>query len=263
MQRRPGGAARRGLTKPSIISMAVLESRIDVASAEFQRNDRHHRALGRALRELVARIALGGDERSRRRHVERGKLLVRDRVRGLLDAGSPFLEIGQLAGHALYDDAVPAAGLVAGIGRVAGAECMIVANDATVKGGTYYPITVKKHLRAQEIALENHLPCIYLWIPAAPSCPCRRGCFQTRSTSGGSSTTRPTSPPPAFRSSPCDGIVHRWRRLRAGDVRPGRHRAESGHHLPWRAAAGEGCHRGGGGRREPGRAAMCIPAAPE
>ena len=111
---------------------------------------------------MVAQLAQGGDERARKRHVGRGKLLPRDRVRGLLDAGSPFLEIGQLAGHELYRESLPAAGLIAGIGCIAGAPCMVVANDATVKGGTYYPITVAKHLRAQEIALENSLPCIYL-----------------------------------------------------------------------------------------------------
>ena len=142
--------------------MAVLQSRIDTAAAAFRRNDEHHRALSQELRELVSRIALGGDERARKRHVARGKLLPRDRVRGLLDTGSPFLEVGQLAGHELYEDDVPAAGLIVGIGRVEGVECVIVANDATVKGGTYYPITVRKHLRAQEIALENKLPCIYL-----------------------------------------------------------------------------------------------------
>jgi 3-methylcrotonyl-CoA carboxylase beta subunit len=105
---------------------------------------------------------LGGPERSRERHTARGKLLPRERVERLLDPGSPFLEIGQLAANGLYDDEVPGAGLIAGIGRVSGRQCMIAANDATVKGGTYYPLTVKKHLRAQEIARENHLPCLYL-----------------------------------------------------------------------------------------------------
>ena len=147
----PGSVARL----PYTLAMAVLESRIDTRSEAFEDNARHHRALAEELRELAARIALGGDERSRERHIRRGKLLPRDRVRGLLDTGSPFLEIGQLAGHELYDDVIPAAGLVAGIGRVSGQECMVIANDATVKGGTYYPITVKKHLRAQEIATER------------------------------------------------------------------------------------------------------------
>ena len=142
--------------------MAILRSNIDTQDASFKDNAEHNRALSSALRELAGRIALGGDERSRTRHIGRGKLLPRDRVHGLLDRGSPFLEIGQLGGHALYDDDIPAGGIITGIGRVEGKECMVVANDATVKGGTYYPVTVKKHLRAQEIALENHLPCVYL-----------------------------------------------------------------------------------------------------
>jgi 3-methylcrotonyl-CoA carboxylase beta subunit len=118
--------------------------------------------LAAELRERLAAVRRGGDERARARHVERGKLLVRERVDRLLDPGSPFLELSPLAAYDLYDDVVPAAGIVTGIGRVEGVRCMIVANDATVKGGTYYPATVKKHLRAQQIALENRLPCIYL-----------------------------------------------------------------------------------------------------
>jgi len=114
------------------------------------------------LRARTARARLGGDERSRQRHVGRGKLLVRDRVDRLLDPGSPFLELSPLAANGMYDDAVPAAGIVTGVGRVSGRECVVVANDATVKGGTYYPMTVKKHLRAQQVALENRLPCLYL-----------------------------------------------------------------------------------------------------
>ena len=137
-------------------------SKLDPTPPAFNANDAHHRKLSDELRELIAKIALGGDERSRARHVERGKLLPRDRLDRLLDQGSAFLEIGQLAGHELYDDVVPSAGIITGIGRVSGRECVIVVNDATVKGGTYYPITVKKHLRAQEIALENRLPCVYM-----------------------------------------------------------------------------------------------------
>lgn len=121
-----------------------------------------HLALVADLKDRLAVAALGGSERSRERHVGRGKLLPRDRVNGLLDPGSPFLEIAPLAAGGMYDDECPGAGMIAGIGRVSGRECMIVANDATVKGGTYYPITVKKHLRAQEIASQNQLPCIYL-----------------------------------------------------------------------------------------------------
>src|SRR5687768_12342616 len=120
------------------------------------------------LRARLARVRQGGSERARQKHTDRGKLLARDRVDRLLDTGSPFLELAPLAAYGMYagdagdDFAVPSAGVVAGIGRVSGRECVIVANDATVKGGTYYPMTVKKHLRAQTIAAENHLPCIYL-----------------------------------------------------------------------------------------------------
>jgi len=142
--------------------MARLSSQIDRKDAEFQQRLAHHRALAEELRAQLSDKGLGGPERSRTKHVERGKLLPRERVRALLDPGSPFLEISPLAANGLYDDDAPGAGVIAGIGRVAGIECLVVANDATVKGGTYYPITVKKHLRAQEIALENHLPCLYL-----------------------------------------------------------------------------------------------------
>src|SRR6202142_4439994 len=121
-----------------------------------------HIALVAQLRDKLATGALGGSERARTRHVDRGKLLPRDRVEGLLDPGSPLLEIAPLAADGMYDGECPGASIITGIGRVSGRECMIVANDATVKGGTYYPITVKKHLRAQEVAEENRLPCIYL-----------------------------------------------------------------------------------------------------
>jgi 3-methylcrotonyl-CoA carboxylase beta subunit len=118
-------------------------------------NRESHRQLVEQLRAKLAAAALGGPERARERHVSRGKLLPRERVDGLLDSGSPLLEIAPLAADGMYDDDCPAAGMIAGIGRVSGRECMIVANDATVKGGTYYPVTVKKHLRAQEIAAQN------------------------------------------------------------------------------------------------------------
>ena len=142
--------------------MPRLESQINRKDSQFIERDRHHRQLATELQERLASAALGGTERARAKHTERGKLLPRERVRTLLDPGSPLLEVSPLAANGLYDDAAPGAGVIAGIGRVAGLECVIVANDATVKGGTYYPITVKKHLRAQEIALENHLPCLYL-----------------------------------------------------------------------------------------------------
>jgi 3-methylcrotonyl-CoA carboxylase beta subunit len=142
--------------------VAVLTTALNKASAEFTRNAAHHTQLSEALKSLATEIALGGDERSRQRHEARGKMLPRERVNRLLDPGAPFLEIGQLGGYQLYEDVIPSGGIITGIGQVAGQPCVIVANDATVKGGTYYPITVKKHLRAQEIAMENALPCIYL-----------------------------------------------------------------------------------------------------
>src|ERR1700709_1833038 len=122
----------------------------------------HHETLVAQLRQKLATAALGGSARSRERHVSRGQLLPRDRVDGLLDPGRPLRAVAPLAADGMYDDDCPGAGIITGIGRVSGRECMIVANDATVKGGTYYPVTVKKHLRAQEIAAQNRLPCIYL-----------------------------------------------------------------------------------------------------
>lgn len=142
--------------------MPVIESQIDNKSTPFLENAQHHQASAEALREQLHLAALGGGESARNKHTERGKLLVRERIRALLDPGSAFLELSGLAAHGMYDGAAPCAGVVTGIGRVQGIEVMIVANDATVKGGTYFPMTVKKHLRAQEIALENHLPCVYL-----------------------------------------------------------------------------------------------------
>ena len=145
------------------MSAPVVTSAFDLTSEAAIKNREANTALAEQLRSEVAKAALGGSERSRERHVSRGKLLPRDRVRHLLDPGAPFLELSQLAAHGLYgDDDIPAAGIITGIGQVSGRRVMIVANDATVKGGTYYPATVKKHLRAQEIALENHLPCVYL-----------------------------------------------------------------------------------------------------
>ena len=142
--------------------MPVIRSQLNTRSDEFKKNAEHMRAQVADLREKVARVTQGGDEASRQRHVSRGKLLPRERVRTLLDPGSPFLEIGQLAAYGMYGDEAPGASIITGIGRVSGRECAIVANDATVKGGTYFPMTVKKHLRMQEIAAQNRLPCIYL-----------------------------------------------------------------------------------------------------
>ena len=144
------------------MSAPRIETKIATDSEEFRSRGEHNRALAAKLRADVAEAAKGGPEKHRERHVSRGKLLPRDRVERLLDPGSPFLEIGQLAACDMYDSEVPGAGIIAGIGRVSGRQVMIVCNDATVKGGTYYPLTVKKHLRAQEIAEQNRLPCVYL-----------------------------------------------------------------------------------------------------
>jgi acetyl-CoA carboxylase carboxyltransferase component len=142
--------------------MSVLETKIVKGSPAFQKNFAHHEKLANDLRSKIEQAAQGGGSESRKKHEDRGKLLVRDRVKKLLDPGTPFLELSALAALGHYENQAPGAGLVTGIGRVSGREVMIIANDATVKGGTYFPLTVKKHLRAQEIARENHLPCIYL-----------------------------------------------------------------------------------------------------
>ncbi len=142
--------------------MALLESRVDTNAAEFKENLAHMDALEADLRRRLAEARQGGGEEAWRRQREQGKLPARERVERLLDPGTPFLEIGALAAHGMYDGAAPSAGIVTGIGRVRGREVMVVANDASVKGGTYFPLTVKKHLRAQEIAGENRLACVYL-----------------------------------------------------------------------------------------------------
>jgi 3-methylcrotonyl-CoA carboxylase beta subunit len=142
--------------------MAVLDTKLNPRSEDFRKNAAVTREAVADLRAKVGELSLGGDKAAREKHLARGKLLPRDRVQLLLDPGTPFLELSQLAAYGMYDNAAPGAGLITGIGRVSGRECMIVCNDATVKGGTYYPITVKKHLRAQEIAEQNRLPCIYL-----------------------------------------------------------------------------------------------------
>jgi 3-methylcrotonyl-CoA carboxylase beta subunit len=142
--------------------MATIISQLNPASPEFKANHATMQELVHTLSETITQIALGGDDKARARHRDHGKLLPRERLQHLLDPGSPFLELSQLAAHNVYPESLPAAGLITGIGRVSGQDCMIVINDATVKGGAYYPLTVKKHLRAQEIAQDNHLPCIYL-----------------------------------------------------------------------------------------------------
>src|SRR5512133_1119551 len=143
-------------------AMSTLKTSLNARSAEFRTNAAAMSALVADLRAKIDQVALGGGEAARARHVARGKLLPRERVLRLLDPGAPFLEISPLAAGGMYGDAIHGAGLITGIGRVEGRECMIVCNDSTIKGGTYYPMTVKKHLRAQEIARESRLPCIYL-----------------------------------------------------------------------------------------------------
>jgi 3-methylcrotonyl-CoA carboxylase beta subunit len=142
--------------------MPIIKSRVKADSDEFKKNDAANRKLAHELTEVLKKISEGGSKNARDKHLARGKLLPRDRIRSVVDRGAPFLEIGQLAAYGLYDDEVPSAGIITGIGQVSDTDCVIVANDATVKGGTYYPLTVKKHLRAQEIAEQNALPCIYL-----------------------------------------------------------------------------------------------------
>ena len=142
--------------------MERLRSRVDPASPEFQANARHHRKLAEQLRERLSQVSKGGTDSAIATHRKRGKLMARERIEKLLDPGTPFLELSALAAYGCHDGEVPSAGMVSGVGRVSGRECMIVANDATAKGGTYFPETIRKHLRAQEIALENRLPCVYL-----------------------------------------------------------------------------------------------------
>jgi len=142
--------------------MAVIKSKLKTSSAEFKAAAEAMRGQVAELNERLAVVRQGGGGDARKRHQGRGKLLPRERVAALVDPGTPFLELSALAAWEVYPEPVPAAGLITGVGRVSGQQCVIVANDATVKGGTYYPLTVKKHLRAQEIALENRLPCIYL-----------------------------------------------------------------------------------------------------
>ncbi len=157
--------------------MPRIESTIDQTGAEFAANQAAMATLVRDLKERVAEIRQGGGRDYQQRHLARGKLLPRERVNQLLDPGSPFLELSQLAAYRVYDETVPAAGIITGIGRVEGQECVIVANDATVKGGTYYPMTVKKHLRAQAIAEQNNLPCIYLVDSGGANLPLQQDIF--------------------------------------------------------------------------------------
>ncbi|MFL5091805.1 MAG: carboxyl transferase domain-containing protein, partial [Xanthobacteraceae bacterium] len=160
--------------------MALIASQIDTNSDEFAANRAAMAALVAELHQRRAEAAAGGSPKARERHRERGKLLPRDRVMRLIDPGAPFLELSPLAAYGMYDDAIHAAGIITGIGRIEGRECMIVCNDSTIKGGTYYPMTVKKHLRAQEVARENRLPCIYLVDSGGANLPHQTDVFPDR-----------------------------------------------------------------------------------
>jgi 3-methylcrotonyl-CoA carboxylase beta subunit len=160
--------------------LTKLQTQINPQSELYKKNAAHNRALADELRERLAKTALGGPEDQRKRHVARKKLLARDRIGHLLDPGSPFLEVGALAAYGVYNDDAPAAGIVSGIGRVSGREVLIAANDPTVKGGAYFPLTVKKHLRAQEIAQQNNLPCVYLVESAGANLPHQAEVFPDR-----------------------------------------------------------------------------------
>ena len=224
--------------------MAIIESKLDLARCRRREESRGDVGAGRRLAREGGGDRAGGGEAACAKHVARGKLLPRERVRALLDPGSPFLEFSQLAAFGMYDDNIAAAGIITGIGRVAGRECVIVCNDATVKGGTYYPMTVKKHVRAQDIARENNLPCIYLVDSGGANLP-----NQDRSISRPRSLRphllQPGNDVGAGHSADRgrDGLVHGGRRLCAGDVGRIDHRQGSGHDFSGRSAARQGGDR--------------------
>ena len=203
-----------------------------------------HLALVDQLWAKLASAALGGPERARERHVGRGKLLPRDRVAGLLDPGSPFLEVAPLAADGMYDNECPGASIITGIGRVSGRECVIVANDATVKGGTYYPMTVKKHLRAQEIAGQNRLPCVYLVDSGGAFLPRQDEVFPDREHFGRIFYNQANLSRRGH-STDCRGagLLHGGWCVHACHERRGGDRAKSRHDLPRRTAAGTGRDR--------------------
>ena len=232
----------------------ILRTDIETRSPEFAANAAAMRALVTDLRDKVATVAQGGGEAARNRHRSRGKLLSRERVAALIDPGSPFLELSQLAAYGLYNGEVPGAGIVTGIGSIAGRECVIVANDATVKGGTYFPITVKKHLRAQEIARANRLPCIYLVDSGGAFLPMQDEIFPDREHFGRiffNQANMSGGRHPADRRR--DGFLHRRRGLCPRNERREHHRAQAGHDLPRRPAAGAGGDRGNRQRGRPRR----------
>lgn len=166
-------------------AISILPTLVDKSSQEYKDNVASYEPIMQKYADLHSKIEQGGPEKARRKHIERGKLLARDRVTALIDPGTPFLELSPLAGFDVYgQEEVPAAGIITGIGTVEGVQCMIVANDATVKGGSYYPLTIKKHLRAQEIAEQNRLPCLYLADSGGANLPRQAEVFPDRDNFG-------------------------------------------------------------------------------
>ena len=228
--------------------------------SSFDANRDANLALVAELRERLASVQLGGGAEAVARHTARGKLLARDRIDRLVDPGSPFLELSALAAWDMYDGEAPGAGIVTGIGVVGGREVAIVANDATVKGGTYFPMTVKKHLRLQEIAAENRLPCVYLVDSGGAFLPLQADVFPDREHFGRIFYNQANlSAAGIAQIAVVMGSSHRRRRLRAGDERRDRDRAGHRHDLHRRPAAGEGGDRRGGYGRRPGRRGRAHP----
>jgi Carboxyl transferase domain len=231
-----------------------IESRLDISSTDFGRNSEAMRGLVTELRYKLNQVSGGGGKASRARHTSRGRMLARQRVDLLIDPGTAFPELSPLAADGLYGGDVHSASIVTGVGRISGRECVAVANDAIIKGGTYYPMTVKKHLRAQDIARQNNLPCVYMVDSGGAFLPMQDEIFSGRA------SLRPhllqpgadvRGRNPADRDR--DGLLHGRRRLCACDVGREHHRAESRHDLSRRPAAGEGGDRRGGDRRRAGR----------
>ena len=224
--------------------MSELKSQLASKSDAFKKNQQAMEGLVADLRQKLQQIHQGGGEKARQKHLARNKMLARDRVNALLDKGSPFLEIGALAADNLYGESVPAAGIITGIGRIHGRECMVVANDATVKGGTYFPMTVKKHLRAQEIALENRLPCLYLVDSGGAHLPHQDQVFPDRDHFGRifynqSLMSAASIPQLALVMGSCTA----GGRLCASHVRPGNYRKKHRHHFFRRTALSQSRHR--------------------
>ena len=239
--------------------MPVLASAVDTTSEVFRANQAAMAEAVRALRKAAAEAALGGGAQARARHAARGKMLPRTRIDRLIDPGAPFLELSQLAARGVYDEDVPAAGIITGIGPVAGTECLIIANDATVKGGSYYPLTVKKHVRAQEIAAQNNLPCIYLVDSGGANLPRQDEVFPDRDHFGRIFFNQANLS--SGQGHPADRLPS-WARCTAGGayvpghVRRDGDRPQSGNDLPCRSAARKSSDGRGDQCRGSGRCAI-------